>query len=91
MTLTTIMMGATTRIWYFTATPTTSAAMLKVKSRSRLVFNHLKKNSMDRQKKKSSMVSIIAILDSQTIPGITANSTPDTKAVFSPYISLAIL
>ncbi len=37
------------------------------------------------------MVSIKAILANQTIPGITANKTPESKAVFSPYISLAIL
>ena len=65
--------------------------MLSVKSRSRLFFSHLKKNNIETQKTKISMVSIKAILANQTIPGITANKTPESKAVFSPYISFAIL
>ncbi len=37
------------------------------------------------------MISIIAILESQTIPGITANNTAETNADFSQYISFSNL
>jgi hypothetical protein len=83
-------MGTTASIWYFTATPTAKAAVLIRRSLSRFVFSHIKKKNKDTKKKNISMVSIIAIRESQTIPGITPNKTEETNAVLDPYIFRAI-
>ena len=68
----------------------TNVAMAIMRSLSLSVCNQLKKNSIETENMKISIVSIIANLEIHIIPGITLNKKAEIKAVLLSYSLRAI-